>query len=111
MPANNHNHHRAIPVGHTDFTTGDDSYSSKKKLIDSDTIDTLVANSPTSLDQHSPSKFEPRNEPRVSVTGGNRESYLSDVDDLEMQKIGRNIQVDRSYTVRSDLHSDVGRAR
>jgi hypothetical protein len=56
MPANNVAH-RAIPVGHTDYTTGDDSYSSKKKLIDSDTIDTLVnSSSPTSTDHHSPSK-------------------------------------------------------
>ncbi|KAK6402796.1 hypothetical protein LTR95_019026 [Oleoguttula sp. CCFEE 5521] len=90
MPANNPAH-RAIPVGHSAYTT-DDSYSSKRKLVDDDTVDTLVASSqtPTSSYHSSPVKLEARGEPKVSVTAGHRESYMSDTDDLEMQKIGQN---------------------
>nr|OQO29492.1 hypothetical protein B0A51_03020 [Rachicladosporium sp. CCFEE 5018] len=111
MPANNPAH-RAIPVGHSAYTT-DDGYSSKRKLVDDDTVDTLVASSqtPTSSHHNSPVKLEARGEPKVSVTAGHRESYMSDTDDLEMQKIGQNVRVDRSYTVRSDPHAGVGRAR
>ena len=105
--------HRAIPVGHSDFGTGggSTSYSSKKQLMDGDTVDTLVNRTPTSSCNKSPSKHEPRNEPRVSVTAGHRLSCLSDGDeDLEMGKLGKNIHVDKSYTVLSELDWAVGRA-
>lgn len=105
--------HRAIPVGHSDFGTGggSTSYSSKKQLMDGDTVDTLVNRTPTSSCNKSPSKHEPRNEPRVSVTAGHRLSCLSDGDeDLEMGKLGKNIHVDKSYTVLSEPDWAVGRA-
>lgn len=107
--------HRAIPVGHSDFGTGggSTSYSSKKQLMDDDTVDTLVNRTPTSsYNKSSPTKHEPRNEPRVGVTAGHRLSCLSDGDeDLEMGKLGKSIQVDRSYTVLSEPDWAVGRAR
>ena len=106
--------HRAIPVGHSDFGTGagSTSYSTKKQLMDDDTIDTLVNRTPPSSYTKSPNKHEPRNEPRVSVTAGHRLSCLSDGDeDLELGKLGRNIHVDKSYTVLSEPEWAVGNAR
>jgi pheromone alpha factor receptor len=106
--------HRAIPVGHSDFGTGAGStlYSAKKQLMDDDTIDTLVNRTPTSSYNKSPTKHEPRNEPRVSVTAGHRLSCLSDGDeDLELGKLGKSIHVDKSYTVLSEPDWAVGRAR
>jgi hypothetical protein len=95
--------HRAIPVG---------SYSAKKQLMDDDTIDTLVNRTPTSSYNKSPTKHEPRNEPRVSVTAGHRLSCLSDGDeDLELGKLGKSIHVDKSYTVLSEPDWAVGCAR
>lgn len=106
--------HRAIPVGHTDSSSGGGgtSYSSKKQLMDDSTVDTLVNRTPTSSYNKSPTKQEPRSEPRVSVTAGHRLSCLSDGDDdLEMGKLGKNIHVDKSYTVLSEPDWSVGRAR
>lgn len=114
MPNEHHANHRAIPVGHSEFTEADEYYNSKKVLLTDDTRDSSGEHGSSSYSA-SPSKYdkqhEPRSEPRISANDGHRASYISDVDDLEMQKLARGIHVDRSYTVRSDPHSEVGRAR
>lgn len=116
MPLNEKGDHRVIPVGHSDFGTGgSSSYSGSKKLLtDDSTIDTFVDRTPSSsFTKSSPNKQEPRNEPRVSITAGHRLSCLSDGDvDLEMGRLNaRDIYVDKSYTVMSEPHQSVGRAR
>lgn len=116
MPMNEKSRHCIVPVGHSDFNTGaGSSYNcSKKQLMDDSTIDTLVNRTPSSNYNKSPSKYEPRSEPRVSVTAGHRMSYLSENgDDLELGKLGNNIHVDKSYTVLSepDWTAGVGRAQ
>lgn len=112
MPMNEKAGHRAIPVGHSDFTTGGGSShgGTKKQLLDDSTSDTLINRTPSSSCNKSPTKYEARNEPRVSVTGGHRNSYLSDGADLELGKLGNNIHVDKSYTVLSEPDWSVGRA-
>jgi len=106
-PMNEKNNHRAIPVGHSDLGTGGSSsyYGSKKLLTENSTVDTYVNRSPNScFEKFPPSRQEPRNEPRVSVTAGHRLSCPNDGDDdLEMGRVGgNNIQVDKSYTVLSE---------
>ena len=113
---NEKNNHRAIPVGHSDLGTGGSSsyYGSKKLLTENSTVDTYVNRSPNScFEKFPPSRQEPRNEPRVSVTAGHRLSCLNDGDDdLEMGRVGgNNIQVDKSYTVLSEPDWNVAHAR
>jgi len=111
MPNENYANHRVVPVGHVEFTDGDDYYGSKKVLITDDTSNgrqsASYPGSPTKYEKHP----EARIEPRISVTNANRASYISDVDDLEMQRFAHGIHVDRSYTVRSDHHAQIGHAR
>lgn len=112
MPMNEKGPHRAFPVGHSDLDSGVDSLDgSKKQLVDDSTIDTLVNHTPSSSYNKSPGKYEPRIEPRVSVTAGRRLSCLTDLDDLELGHLGNNIHVDQTYTVLSEPDWNVGRAR
>lgn len=114
MPNEHHANHRAIPVGHSEYTEGDEYYNSKKVLLTDDTRDSSGEHGLSSYSA-SPSKYEkhpePRSEPSIAANDAHRASYMSDVDDLEMQRLARGIQIDRSYTVRSDPHAEVGRAR
>lgn len=117
IPMNEKGHHRAFPVGPSDFSSGGDSSydGSKKQLVDDSTVDTLVNRTPSSSYNKSPTKYEPRNEPhmepRVSVTAGHRLSCLSKPEDLELGHLGNDIHVDTSYTVLSEPDWHVGRAR
>ena len=74
--------HRIIPVGGPDLASGKAYGSNMSDSVKTD--DTLVEDESTRL--------TPKKKTRFSTTD----------EDLEMQKLGDGVQVDRTYSVRSD---------
>ena len=80
--------HRAIPVGGPDLASGKAYGTNKETFSDSiKTTDTLVDDGGSSTGLTTPKR---------------KARFSKEDDDLEMQRVGEGVQVDRSYSVRSD---------